>query len=118
LSTQLTCSRADVVRGAGTVAGGESSRGMCGGPVAHLFVHDRNDLSNGIDGSERARDRLLMQNGCDTSAEPVPEEPSPCVRYQGCTAGYPVVWCATSRKGHSRQDDLAPAAFWNFFKEF
>jgi polyhydroxybutyrate depolymerase len=118
LTSQLTCIRGNVVRAAGTVAGGESSRGMCTGRVAQMFIHDQNDNDNGISGSERARDRLLMQNGCDRTAQPVPQEPSPCVRYQGCSAGYPVVWCATSGKGHSRQDDLAPGAFWNFFKEF
>jgi polyhydroxybutyrate depolymerase len=118
LTNQLTCIRGNVVRAAGTVAGGESSRGMCSGRVAHMFIHDQNDNDNGIAGSERARDRLLTQNGCDRAAAPVPQQPSPCVRYQGCAAGYPVVWCPTSGKAHGRQDDLAPAAFWNFFKEF
>ena len=77
-----------------------------------------NDTSNTISGSESARDRLLMENNCDTTIDPVPEDPSPCVRYQGCDPGYPVVWCATSGKNHDRQDNLAPAAFWGFFQEF
>jgi len=118
LTNQLTCIRGNVVRGAATVSGGESARGTCTGRVARIFIHDQNDNDNVISGSERARDRMLMQNGCDTAAAPVPQEPSPCVRYQGCAAGYPVVWCPTSGKGHDRQDSLAPAAFWNFFQEF
>jgi len=48
----------------------------------------------------------------------VPIDPSPCVRYPGCPAAYPVVWCATGGQKHNRQDNWVPAAFWNFFKAF
>ena len=68
LTNQLTCIRGNVVRAVGTIAGGESSRGMCSGRVAHMFIHDQNDNDNVIAGSERARDRLLTQNGCDRTA--------------------------------------------------
>jgi hypothetical protein len=71
-----------------------------------------------ISGSERARDRQLTQNGCDRSMAAVPQDPSPCVRYPGCPATHPVVWCPTSGQGHNRQDSWAPAAFWNFLKAF
>lgn len=116
LINQLTCIRSSVVRGAGTVAGGESARGMCTGPVAHMFFHDMGDTSNRIADSERARDRLLMQNGCDRAAAPTPQQPSPCVRYQ-CPPGYPVVWCPTTGQNHNRQDNVVPGALWTFFKE-
>lgn len=117
LANQLGCIRADVLRGIATVAGGNPGVRNCVGPIAQMFVHDTGDTSNTISGSESARDRLLTQNNCDESSEPVPEEPSPCVRYQGCDPGYPVVWCATSGEGHNRQDNLAAPAFWNFFQE-
>ncbi len=68
LANQLTCIRADVLRGAGTVTGGESSNGKCGGPVARIFIHDKDDTTNVISGSERARDRQLTQNSCDKTA--------------------------------------------------
>ena len=118
LINQLTCIRASVLRGAATVTGGEAASGNCGGPVARIFVHDKDDTDNVISGSERARDRQLTQNGCDKSMAAVATDPSPCVRYPGCPAAYPVVWCATSGQRHNRQDNWVPAAFWNFFKAF
>ena len=118
LVNQLTCIRAGALRGAATVTGGEAASGTCGGPVARMFVHDKDDTDNVISGSERARDRQLTQNGCDKSMAPVATDPSPCVRYPGCPAAYPVVWCATSGQKHNRQDNWVPAAFWNFFKAF
>jgi len=116
LANQLTCIRADVLRGAGTVTGGESSNGKCGGPVARIFIHDQDDTTNVISGSEKARDRQLTQNSCDKTKTPVPADPAPCVLYQGCSAGYPVEWCQTTGQQHNRQDSLAGPAFWNFFK--
>jgi poly(3-hydroxybutyrate) depolymerase len=116
LANQLTCIRADVLRGAGTVTGGESASGQCGGPVARIFIHDEGDNDNQISGSVKARDRQLTQNMCDKSATPQAVDPSPCKLYQGCAAGYPVEWCQTTGQGHNRQDSLAGPAFWNFFK--
>lgn len=116
LVNQLTCLRADVVRGAASVAGGESSNGRCGVPVARIFLHDTNDTDNPIASSERARDRQLTQNLCDESAPPADVEPSPCKAYSGCADGYPVHWCQTSGNAHGRQDSFAPSAFWSFFE--
>jgi hypothetical protein len=82
-----------------------------------VFVHDLNDTNNDISGSETERDRLLEANHCDAQTAPVPEDPEPCARYQGCDAGFPVVWCATSGLGHDRQDELASTAFWGLFSE-
>ena len=49
---------------------------------------------------------------------PVPTGPAPCARYQGCAAGYPVDWCATTGHEHTdRQDGLVPGAMWRFFSE-
>jgi poly(3-hydroxybutyrate) depolymerase len=116
LVNQLTCIRADVVRGGASVSGGESSNGKCGGPVGRIFLHDTTDMDNQISGSERARDRQLTQNACDKAQAPVAVAPSPCTLYPGCPASAPVEWCPTSGKAHGRQDDLAPGLFWNFFK--
>lgn len=116
LANQLGCIRSDVFRGLATVAGGDPGVRNCKDtPIAQMFVHDQNDESNRIEWGEPARDRLIKLNGCD-SEMPLPVEPSPCVSYQGCTPGYPVIWCATSGKGHARQDDFAAPAFWKFFK--
>jgi poly(3-hydroxybutyrate) depolymerase len=118
LINQLTCVR-DTIRAAGTVAGGMPGGGNnCEGRAAHMFIHDLQDEDNEIEGSERARDRLLEANQCDVAQDPEPQEPAPCVRYQGCEPGYPVVWCPTDGEGHGRQDNYASAAFWDFFQEF
>lgn len=116
LVNQLTCIRADIVRGGASVSGGESSNGKCGVPVARIFLHDTTDMDNQISGSEKARDRQLTQNMCDKSAAATAVDPSPCMQYQGCKAGYPVEWCQTSGNAHGRQDSFAPSTFWNFFK--
>ncbi len=118
LLSMLGCYRAHVLRAAASVAGGSYSpaRTNCSGTIARMFVHDLQDDNNDISGSERERDRLMSLNSCDTELAPVAEAPSPCVRYQGCDAGYPVVWCATSGQNHGRQDSFA-SAFWDFFSE-
>lgn len=58
----------------------------------------------------------LEMNHCGMDTKPF--DPSPCVEYQGCDPGYPVVWCQTSGQAHNRQDTLARTAFWNFFKQW
>jgi len=118
LVNQLTCIRSTVLRGGASVTGGESASGTCKGPVSRIFIHDKDDTTNVISGSVKARDRQLTQNGCDKSMQPVPIDPSPCVNYPGCPAAYPVEWCETSGQMHNRQDSLAAGLFWNFFKQF
>ena len=117
LINQLSCIRADVLRGAGTVSGGEAAGNNCTGAVARIYIHDSDDNDNKIDGGIKARDRQLTQNGCDKSVAPVATDPAPCQSYQSCPAAEPITWCQTSGKMHGRQDDFAPGAFWNFFKK-
>jgi poly(3-hydroxybutyrate) depolymerase len=119
LINTLECVRGGVLRAAASVAGGSPRRNSCTGPtLARLFVHDTNDPENAISGSITERDRLLMVNGCNATAAPVPEDPAPCARYQGCMPGYPVIWCETTGQMHGRQDQLASTAAWGLFTEF
>jgi poly(3-hydroxybutyrate) depolymerase len=112
LVNSLDCRRADKLRGAATVSGGyESSK--CSGEIARIFIHDTDDMDNVIAGSITERTRLITANHCSMTT--LPDDPSPCVRYQGCDAAYPIDWCQTSGKMHDRQDSLAPTAFWKFF---
>jgi predicted esterase len=112
LVNSLDCRRAAKLRGAATVSGGyESSK--CSGQIARIFIHDLQDNMNAISGSETERDRLITANHCTMTT--LPDAPSPCVRYQGCDAAYPIDWCETMNKLHDRQDSLAPGAFWKFF---
>lgn len=117
LINQLSCIRADVLRGAGTVSGGEAAGNNCTGAVARIYIHDADDMDNVIAGGMKARDRQLTQNGCDKAVAPVATDPAPCQSYQSCPAAEPITWCQTSGKMHGRQDDFAPGLFWNFFKK-
>jgi polyhydroxybutyrate depolymerase len=117
LANTLGCIHSDIFRGLATVAGGLPGGGMClEQPIAHMFVHDQGDMSNGIAGSEAARDRLLKLNGCDMPATSAPVDPSPCVSYAGCQSGYPVLWCKTTGEDHNRQDAFTGPEFWKFFQ--
>lgn len=116
LINMLECQRGDKFRATGTVSGGTPGpQNNCKGKFARIFVHDADDQDNKIQGSISERDRVLTQNHCTAGADPVAEAPAPCARYQGCDAGFPVIWCQTSGKGHDRQDALAPGAFWGLF---
>ena len=116
LASTLSCHRGDVYRGIASVAGGEpAGANNCAGQHGRIFIHDQDDPNNQLAWDLPSRNRMLMTNNCEMETEPY--DPSPCVKYQGCDEGYPVVWCETSGQGHSRQDELAKAAFWNFFQE-
>ena len=58
--------------------------------------------------------RLLKQNNCGTQTKPV--DPSPCVEYQECTSGFPVVWCEWD--GDHATPSFAASAVADFFKQF
>jgi polyhydroxybutyrate depolymerase len=115
LVNTLDCKRADKLRAAGSVSGGSPGTSGCTGTLARIFIHDSDDTTNVIAGSITERDRLLALNHCSMTT--MPTDPAPCVAYQGCDAGLPIVWCQTSGKMHDRQDALAPGAFWTFFSK-
>ena len=113
LVNSLDCVRPDKLRGAASVSGMVQGTHDCKGRIARIFVHDDMDPNNNISGSYQERDRLIGVNHCMNTT--MPSDPSPCVSYQGCDAGYPLSFCKTTGKGHDRRDDLAPGAFWKFF---
>ena len=119
LSNVLGCQRSNILRAQGNVSGalpGLDQSKCLTQSIAGIFIHDENDPENNISGGIKARDRLLKLNGCGTTTQPI--APSPCVEYQGCKAGYPVIWCQTSGQGHSRQDTLTVPAIYDFFAGF
>lgn len=113
MTHRLACIRGSMLRGVASIAGGQAGTG-CTGNVAALLIHDSDDGTVNISQSEAARDSHLMRNGCDATAPTTPADHPPCVAYAGCDADKPVVWCQTSGMDHSRQDDLAAPAFWDF----
>jgi poly(3-hydroxybutyrate) depolymerase len=112
----LDCERGDKLRASGTVSGGTyGDKSKCKGKYARIFIHDQDDTDNAISaGDDKELPRLVTANHCMAST-PVMEAPAPCARYQGCDAGFPVIWCQTQGKHHDRQDSLAPGAFWGLF---
>jgi polyhydroxybutyrate depolymerase len=120
LSNLLGCVRGNVMRAYGVAAGGMPGGGRLActpGGIAAWFIHDDADTENPIAGNITARDRLLAANGC--GATTVPETPTPCVRYEGCREGLPVVWCETTTgAGHSVQGAISGPGMWGFFSSF
>jgi hypothetical protein len=72
--------------------------------------------SGGVDFSagESARNRIVTLNHCTSTTAAV--DPSPCVAYQGCDAGYPVHWCPFD--GAHTIPSFAAAAVATFFLQF
>lgn len=83
-------------------------------PIAMWGAHGVEDAIVEIEPGRQARDEFLERNGCTTS--PTPTDPEPCVSYEGCDAGYPVVWCEYD-DGHW-PPSFAAEAVWDFFSQF
>lgn len=108
----------DIFRAIGAMAGAPiSGAGQCEPerPVAAWINHGEDDEALPIDMALPLRDKLIAKNGCST--ETVPVEPAPCVAYQGCEPGYPVVWCQQPNTGHAIPN-YSPTAIAEFFQQF
>jgi hypothetical protein len=118
LTNALGCARAGIIRGQGNASGGLPPLPACTGPIAAMIAFDETDPQDPISGGMMARDRILAANSCGTQTVPYDIGfPSPCVEYQGCMPGYPVVWCATVGQGHSDQvaTHISTFGFWQFW---
>jgi poly(3-hydroxybutyrate) depolymerase len=122
----LGCQRANVLRAKANVSGGFTGAinpaQDCKGPVAGIFLHDKDDTQNSIAGGMHARDILLMENGCAMTSKPYTAVPANaaglCVQYDGCKPGFPVVWCQTAGINHDAQQTRSPNLFWQFLSQF
>ena len=83
--------------------------------AAALLIHGESDLVVPIADAQYSRDQWIFANQCSTATTPY--EPSPCVRYDGCSEDKPVVWCAVPELGHAVWSE-APTTTWNFFASF
>ncbi len=88
-------------------------------PIAMWGAHGANDTFVPTADGRKARDLILAENHCGTTTTPV--DPSPCVAYEGCDPGYPVIWCewngshAIANFGSGVNTGTTIA---NFFKQF
>lgn len=103
----------DVFRAIGVISG-SSVRGTGTGTVATWIYHGGMDETLGIAGGEAARDFWVKNNHCTT---PGPADANGCVQYEGCDAGYPVVWCYEAEGTH-RQPSFGSTEIWKFFSQF
>jgi hypothetical protein len=68
----------------------------------------------GIEAGRDARDEFIERNGCSTTT--MPYGSNGCVEYQGCTEGYPLVWCEYS--GDHGWPNFSDDEVWEFFSQF
>lgn len=121
LTNLLGCVRAKTLRGQANATGGlPKVPADCQGPIAAMLVHDDTDDMNKIEEGIKARDRIKAINGCADETKPYSWDTnlgtaSPCVEYQGCEPGYPLVWCPTHDKGHSDQVPITTTGVWKFW---
>jgi polyhydroxybutyrate depolymerase len=119
MSHTIACQMSDTFRAVAPIAGAIFGRPTClTHPIAAWMTHGSMDTSasGGVDftAGESARDRIVALNHCTTTT--VAADPSPCVAYQGCDAGYPVQWCA--HDGAHIVPTFAAAAIATFFLQF
>ena len=119
MSDAIGCQMPDVFRAVAVMSGalfqfGGSSACKSHG-IAAWFTHGTADPTVDISGDETARDQFLADNHCGTTTTAV--TPSPCVSYDGCDDGYPVVWCPVEGEGHMIPS-FAAGAIAAFFGQF
>jgi pimeloyl-ACP methyl ester carboxylesterase len=121
LSTYLACTRGNVIRAAGTVAGGlQHDHGTCtGGAAAMMFIGTGDnengvvDMVNGFDvGTGQSRDIFVKTNGCNATSMAWDPMYASCEIYGSCDS--PVVWCPVPG-GHGSGNDKLPGAAWKFW---
>jgi poly(3-hydroxybutyrate) depolymerase len=122
MSDSIGCEMADVFRAiapmAGAIPNADHPYSGCNKandhPIAVWMSHgDADNVVPLADGKD-ALALFVARNQCRAETSAV--TPSPCVAYQGCTAGYPIHFCQFSG-GHSAPS-FASAAIWSFFNQF
>ena len=114
MTINLGCAAADVFRAIAPMSGQIS--GTCAGtqPIAYWASHGTSDPTINISNGQAARDAFATRNHC--TAQTTAGSPTGCVNYQGCDAGYPVVWCPFD--GVHEPAPFAGAAIWAFLSQF
>jgi hypothetical protein len=109
----MSCVRTNVLRGTGWAAAGlQKNHAACTGPVAALITRGMSDPGTPLQQTLDAVESIRMRNGCGTTTKPwtptwnageMQADTSACVAYDGCMAGYPLVWCPTPG-GHTNTE--------------
>jgi polyhydroxybutyrate depolymerase len=118
MSFTIACQMADVFRAIAPMAGfqfGMEASCKPARPIAAWISNGAADTVVDPDGAAVLKDILVKTNHCQTTSSPI--EPSPCVTYAGCDAGYPVTWCLVEGQGHAIPN-YGSKAIAAFFKQF
>lgn len=128
MSYAAGCSSTSMMRAIAPMAGNSMVSGCLAGDrsVAMMGFHGDHDGVVNISGGRTARDVFVKRNGCSNETTPVAGgwceglsanyEPCSCVSYNGCKAGYPVIWCE-----YNADHMPAPSSgttLWDFFSQF
>ena len=116
MSDTIACQMGSTFRAIAPIAGAlfsGTSRCLNQRLAAHI-THGSADTTVDISSGITVRDWLIGVNHCTTTSQPI--EPSPCVEYTGCDAGYPVIWC--EHTGGHTVPSFASAAIGTFFQRF
>lgn len=115
----LGCYRGNNVRALVAHSGGgpsSSQKDVCNTPPpAAMMIHGDADPNVSYDSGKKSLQYWMTKNKCQSGTTPF--DPSPCVSYDGCTAGHPVVWCSLPGAGHGIWSSATEAS-WNFFRQF
>ncbi|NLE85460.1 MAG: prolyl oligopeptidase family serine peptidase [Myxococcales bacterium] len=114
-SNAIGCALADRFRAIAPYAGSLWSGCVAGAtPIAYFGTHGVQDSVVPISAGRDARDEFLSRNGCSSSSSPVGS--NGCVRYEGCDADNPLVWCEFT--GDHTTPGFAADEVWAFFSSF
>jgi poly(3-hydroxybutyrate) depolymerase len=112
-SALMSCVRANVIHGTGWAAAGlQHNHATCMGPVPALITRATMDTGTPLDQTMDAVENLRVRNGCGTTttawkptwnAGEEMADTSSCMSYDGCMAGYPLIWCPTMG-GHTNTE--------------
>jgi polyhydroxybutyrate depolymerase len=102
MAITTACNMSDVFRGIAVMSGALTLSGSdCPPerPVAYWASHGTDDTVLNVSQGEAARDHFVERNGCSLSTQSA--NPSPCIEYDDCDDGYPVVWCEVADMDHT-----------------
>jgi hypothetical protein len=139
LGYMLDCAFPNVLRAVGTIQGAQPPLPTCmKDPIGLFVIADTMENGNPYTANVMAASRLFTQNGCtgtfvspmppagcgaacstyDTMAMTAAPPTTTCVKYTGCPADGPIIFCTTIGQGHHTFEPWSDQAFWNFFKAF
>jgi poly(3-hydroxybutyrate) depolymerase len=116
MTNALGCFKGDVIRAIAVVAGSGPRGSSCQGQVAAWLTHGMDDDSVNFSSGEASRDHWVEANHCTTTT--LPGMPTQCLNYQGCDAGYPVIWCPHVNDGGHQHPSFGRAAVREFLASF